>query len=376
MVASLHHAQKIERLTALSDVLDRIDRLVAVVAPRRCAVAAAAGRILAADVVTAVRRPGCAIALRDGWAVRAGETADAGSYVPAPLSTPPMQVDAGDELPAGADAVAPRETVEFRSNVATALLSIVPGEGVLTEGADATMGETLLRAGNPVRQVDIAVLRQLGIGEVVVREPRVRLAAVRSDPIFEAATEFLAHAISAAGGTIETVRNGIEINDIESVLVPAGADAIIVVGGTGAGRRDRSVHSLARVGRVEVYGVALAPGETAAVGVTGEIPVLLVPGRLDATLAVWLTVGRRIMDRLGGRADDQTAVFVTLSRKIASPLGLAEIIPVCRDGDTVAPLAAGYLPMAALARADGWIMVPADSEGHPAGARVEMRALP
>ena len=376
MVASLQHAQKIDRLTALSDVLDRIDQLVTAVAPRRCAITAAAGRILAADVVMPKRRPARATALRDGWAVRAGETVDAGSYAPALLSTAPTQVDAGDELPAAADAVAPLETVALRSDFAAALLPIVSGEGVLAEGTDATTGEPLLRAGERVRPLDFAVLRALGLDEVQVREPRVRVAAVRTDPIVDAAAEFLAHAISIAGCTIEAARSGMGINDIESVLVTAGADAIVVVGGTGAGRHDRSVHSLARVGRVEVHGIALAPGETAAVGAVGKIPVLLVPGRLDAALAVWLTIGRRIVDRLSGRADGEPAVVATLSRKVASPLGLAEIIPVHRDGDTVEPLATGYLPMAVLARADGWIMVPADSEGHPAGARVKVRALP
>ena len=41
-----------------------------------------------------------------------------------------------------------------------------------------------------------------------------------------------------------------------------------------------------------------------------------------------------------------------------------------------APLASEYLSVAALANADGWLLIPADSEGHPAGTRVTVRALP
>jgi molybdopterin biosynthesis enzyme len=40
------------------------------------------------------------------------------------------------------------------------------------------------------------------------------------------------------------------------------------------------------------------------------------------------------------------------------------------------PLGSGYLSFSALARADGWILVPADSEGYPKGARVAVRPWP
>ena len=65
-----------------------------------------------------------------------------------------------------------------------------------------------------------------------------------------------------------------------------------------------------------------------------------------------------------------------LSRKVTSAIGIAEMIPVRRDGGEVEPLASGYLPLQALARADGWILVAADSEGHPAGTVVSVRPLP
>jgi molybdopterin biosynthesis enzyme len=65
-----------------------------------------------------------------------------------------------------------------------------------------------------------------------------------------------------------------------------------------------------------------------------------------------------------------------LARKIASPLGFAELVPVrMRDG-AAEPIASGYLSLAALAQAQGWILVPADSEGYPAGAEVMIRAWP
>ena len=67
---------------------------------------------------------------------------------------------------------------------------------------------------------------------------------------------------------------------------------------------------------------------------------------------------------------------IELGRKVASPLGLAEVVPVRRRAGKVEPLAGGYLPLQALARAEGWILIPADSEGHPAGTRVTVRPWP
>src|SRR5262249_11475637 len=151
---------------------------------------------------------------------------------------------------------------------------------------------------------------------------------------------------------------------------------VIVIGGSGTGQRDRSVSELARQGTLAFHGVGILPGETAAFGTIGQWPVLVVPGRLDAALAAWLLLGRPLLARLCGYEDQEQATPVTLTRKIASPLGLAEGVPVRREADGVVPLASGYLTLQSLARADGYVLIPADSEGFAAGSPVEMRPLP
>jgi molybdopterin molybdotransferase len=125
-----------------------------------------------------------------------------------------------------------------------------------------------------------------------------------------------------------------------------------------------------------VHGLALAPGETAALGFAGARPVLLLPGRLDAALAVWLVVGRRILETLAAGKHSEPADTLPLSRKVASAVGLAELVPVRRNGGEAEPLASRYLPLSSLTRADGWILVPAGSEGYPAGTPVQVRPWP
>ena len=150
-------------------------------------------------------------------------------------------------------------------------------------------------------------------------------------------------------------------------------DAVIAIGGTGSGRSDHAVQTLARFGRVEAHGVAVSPGETAAFGFVGERPVLLIPGRIDAVLAVWFLIGRHLVAKLAGGSVTPASALLPLKRKITSTIGMTELVPVgCADGDGGAA-ASGYLSFTALTRSDGWIAVPADSEGFAAGTPVAVQ---
>ena len=92
--------------------------------------------------------------------------------------------------------------------------------------------------------------------------------------------------------------------------------------------------------------------------------------------AAHLLVGDPLLRLLTGATTLEPTMPVTLARKITSSIGLAEVVPLRRVGDGVEPLASGYWPAQALTRADGWVLVPPDSEGFAAGARLEMRAFP
>lgn len=360
--------QQIARLTPLAEVTVRIATLVGPVAPRRVATASAAGRVLGENVVGAAAVPTTARALRDGFAVMAEAMSDASSYAPVPL-TPSQRVDAGNVLPAGTDAVLSLDAVIERDGRIAAIASVAPGDGVLAAGADGSAGVVLRRSGDVLPAAGVAALAALGIDEVSVREPRVCVAPARagSDPVIAAAADLIAAGIAAAGGALRRA------DDLQAAFAEADADATIVIGGTGRGRNDASVRALAAAGRLEVHGVALMPGETAAFGMVEWRPVLLVPGRLDAALAVWLTLGRHLLARLAGRTDDVAGKTAVLTRKHASPLGFTELVPVRMINGQAEPIASGYWPLQALAQANGWVLVPQDSEGYPAGAEVVVR---
>src|SRR5215831_10940542 len=118
------------RLAPLADVLARVDALARPVAARDVEVAAATGRVLAADVSVEETLPPVPIALRDGWAVRADAVADAGPYAAVVLTPQPAFVEIGAPLPADTDTVLPPDAVTLRGNIAEAVASAVPGDGV------------------------------------------------------------------------------------------------------------------------------------------------------------------------------------------------------------------------------------------------------
>jgi molybdopterin biosynthesis enzyme len=70
-MAAEHDPQRMIRLTSLAEVTARIDALVKPIAPRRVAITAAVGRVLAEDIVATAAVPADARALRDGFAVAA-----------------------------------------------------------------------------------------------------------------------------------------------------------------------------------------------------------------------------------------------------------------------------------------------------------------
>jgi molybdopterin biosynthesis enzyme len=368
--------QRIARLAPLDAILALIQSRVAAVMPRRTPLsqglsAQVLGAALAEDVGPS-QCPPHPIALRDGFAVAAAEIADAGPYAPLPLGLTACRIDVGGALPSGTDAVVPLDAITLRGDRAEATAPIAPGEGVLAPGADATPATALRRAGERLRALDLAAMAAVGIAEVTIRSPRLALARATTarTPVLNAVQATLSRCTTKAGCAVT------EASSLAEALSEGQCDAVIGIGGTGSGRRDDAVQELARRGRVEAHGIAVCPGETAAFGFVGERPVLLVPCRLDAALAVWLLIGRQLMARLAGGSIADAPIAASLRRKVTSTIGMTEVIPVsCRDG-MAEPLGSGYLSLTALARSDGWILVPAESEGFAAGSEVAVSQWP
>jgi molybdopterin biosynthesis enzyme len=373
MTAASDTLQFITVLTPVAEIISRLDALVSPVAISDTAPDIAVGATLAADVAAPADLPQHASALHDGWAVASEQFIDASSYAPTILTSTPLWVNAGERMPAGTDAVLPMDALAVANGNSEVHASVAHGEGVLLAGTDAAKGLILCRAGNRVRPIDAAVLHALAVETIPVRAPRVKILALSvRDTKADFISPMIAKAVRASGGFPEIAHAA----TLEAMLSRPDGDAIIVIGGTGTGKNDSAVKSLARFGNVEFHGFGISPGQTAAFGSAGGCPVLMLPGRLDAAMAVFLVVGHRLLARLTGAKENQTGLPVSLMKKVTSTIGLAEVVFVRRVAGGIEPLGNGMFPLQALMQADGWILVPAGSEGLAAGATVEMRNLP
>lgn len=225
----------------------------------------------------------------------------------------------------------------------------------------------LRRAGERVRRIDAAVFTAAGVSDLSIRLPRITIAlgGATNSPVIGAALAILGRAVAKAGG----LASGNSLA-LDAALADQQVDAILAVGGTGSGLQDGAVKTLARLGQVAAHGIAITPGETTAIGFVGTTPVLLVPGRLDTTLASWLLIGRRLLARLAGSTAEAAATPLPLMRKVTSPIGMTEVVPINTSSGMAEPVASGYVSFSALTRSDGWIVVPAESEGFAAGTQV------
>ncbi len=354
-------------LTPLADALALLLRCAKPVAPRSVPLVRAAGHIAATSLTVPHDIPAGLTALRDGFAVEAAQIGGASPYAPVMLPRAPAWVEAGERLPPSTDAILAAEGLEHRSAVA----EVGPGEGTRAAGEDFPEGDALLTAGERIEPRHLLGLAAAGFVEVAIREARIRLVVTGAPDVL---SPTLSAVIARAGGLTETVAVPDDPERIAHAIAAKGADAVFVLGGTGFGRSDCSAEGLAQAGRVVAHGLALRPGETAGIGEAGDRPVLLLPGRPDAALAVILALGRPLIAALTGAVETAPRT-ARASRKITSTVGLAEIIFVRCQGPDIDPFGGADLALRRLIEADGFVLVPPEREGYPVGSVVEVVPL-
>jgi molybdopterin molybdotransferase len=364
----------------------------------------AAGRVLAASVVSDVDVPGFDRAMMDGYAVLADSTEGASAYTPLQLkvvgeSMPGCPFDGvvrkgeavrimtGAPMPDGTDSVLPAEWIEAEADLISALAAVSPGKHVGQLGEDITKGTTLLESGRVLRPQDLGVLSSVGHAEVqVVRRPRVRLAVTgnellpsgmrpRGFHIADANGPMLAALIDRDGGLVDFP--GLVRDDREAILTAlhADADIVIVSGGTSVGIEDLAPMLVAEYGELAVHGIAMRPSSPTGLGRMENRIIFLLPGNPVSSLCAYDFFAGRAIRALGGRSKEwpYRAVCGRLNRKINSPIGRLDYARVKVADGLVEPLAVtGASVLSSTTRADGFVIVGEDSEGFPAGAEVEV----
>jgi molybdopterin molybdotransferase len=371
--------------------------------PTRVPLDRASGRVLAERVIATIDVPAFDRSAMDGYALHGDETSGASDYNllafavlgealpgrPFDGAVPPasaVRIMTGAALPAGADAVVPAEYAREASGQVEITLAVSPGKHIGRRGEDIRSGAAVLEPGRSLRPQDLGLLASLGIAEVlVIAEPRVRIIVTGNEvvspgapkgehQIYDANSAMLRALVARDGGVVEAHhRLGDDPARIRGALIAPGADVILVSGGSSVGSEDHAPRLLAEAGTLAIHGVAMRPSSPAGVGAIGDALVFLLPGNPVSCLCAYdFFAGRAIRLRGGRRADwpHRTQQGV-IARKIASAIGRVDYCRVRVADGEVEPLAlSGASILSSTTRADGFVIVPAESEGYGPGATV------
>ena len=367
---------------------------------------AAAGRVLATPVVSDVNVPGFDRATMDGYAVVAESTEGATAYNRLPLvvigdSLPgrpfhgsvaagqAVRIMTGAPMPQGCDAVLPAEFVEHDPGTAgvSALAAVSPGKHVGRLGEDIVRGATLFQPGRVLRPQDLGLLSSVGVGDVrVVRRPVVRLAVTGNEllpagsqpaayRVVDANGPMLSALVERDGGLVDFPGLVADEPDAIREALHAAADVVIVSGGSSVGVEDLAPTLLARHGDLAIHGIAMRPSSPTGLGRLDHRLVFLLPGNPVSCLCAYDFFAGRAIRALAGRAKawPYRPVRARLTRKISSPIGRLDYARVRLIDGAVEPLAVGGASvLSSTTRADGFVLVPADSEGFAPGADVKV----
>jgi molybdopterin molybdotransferase len=387
------------------------------------------GRVLAEGILADRDFPLFARATRDGYAVRAADLTEvparlevvgevkAGDWPEPGVSSvgrgQAMAIMTGAPLPPGADAVLMVEHTSSIHEAAGKLVevrrSVSRGENFVPRGAEAWAGELLLDRGRRLDHAGIAIAASVGKSRVeVFRKPRVAVLSTGDEVVEIDATPgraqirnsnsySLAAQVQNAGG--EAVRLAIapdERGQLRALIEEGlGCDLVLLTGGVSMGKYDL-VEQVLRELKAEFYftGAEIQPGRPVVFGSCGGGPSTRpgrvgdppphkkyffgLPGNPVSTMVTFELFVRPMMAALAGMAL-QPLIFLRarLKSAIRTKTGLKRFLPAVLSGEfenAEVELARwqGSGDIAALARANCYVVIPPDRERIEAGEWVPL----
>jgi molybdopterin molybdotransferase len=391
--------------TEVADVVALLSARLVPLGPESVPLHEAAGRVLAAAVTADIAVPAFDRSAMDGFALRGSETFGAGSYNPLEfevvgLALPgkpflhtvqpgqAVRIMTGAPLPLGADAVLQAEAAELVGNRLRVSEPVPPARHVGRCGEDIEAGTVVLRPPRVLRPQDLGLLASMGIGDIaVLRRPAVEILVTGDEllpcgskpegyRIVDSNSVMLFALVRRDGGLPRCAKLIPDTREaVRAALLGNDADVILVSGGSSVGQEDHAPSILAEAGELSVHGVALRPASPAGVGFLGGRPVFLLPGNPVSCLCAYDLFAGRAVRRLGGRSVElpYRTRALPLARKIASPAGRVDYVRVQIIDEKAEPLAtSGASILSSTTRADGFVLIPRDSEGHGVGEAVDV----
>jgi molybdenum cofactor synthesis domain-containing protein len=159
----------------------------------------------------------------------------------------------------------------------------------------------------------------------------------------------------------------------------AGADMLVLSGGTSKGAGDLSHRIIGRLGEpgIIAHGVALKPGKPLCLAVCDGKPVVILPGFPTSAMFTFHDMIVPVLRRMAGLPPRSDArVNATVPVRISSELGRTEFVMVSlvegKDGLIAYPSGKGSGAITSFAQADGFLRIDALADQMPAGTAAEV----
>ena len=363
---------------------------------------AAAGRVLASDVMASCPLPAFDNSAVDGYAVVSADVAAAARQAPVVLpvladipagcgdGTPlhrgtAHRIMTGAPIPPGANAVIPVELTD--RGLANVSVTATAGSGVniRRRGEDIQPGICALPAGTVLGAAQLGLLSALGQQQVLVRPPlRVLLISTGSEltghgaapgagQVRDANSIMLSAAIRSCGAVVQQshlVRD--DEADLLAVIQRAGSeiDVVLTSGGISAGAYEVVKEALAPHG-IDFTQVAMRPGRPQGAGVFRGVPVVALPGNpMSALISFEVFVRPAVRAAMGFSPPGRRTALRTLAELVDSRPGLHDFrLGVEGPGETLTVLSGHQSHfLSAAARASCLLEIAPDIARLPAGA--------
>lgn len=403
------------RSLSYAEARARVLAAVAVLPAETLPLAACDGRALRAAQRAPHALPPFRNSAMDGWAVRAVDLAGAsserptrldaaaviaaGAGVPAPLAAgSTARIMTGAMLPANADAVVPIEDTPDAAARGPIAFSrpASAGQHVREAGADVSAGEEVLPAGRALSPHDLALLGALGIARVPVGPAPRAIVLSTGDELLDLEdalvpgrirdSNSLQLALLLAGAGARVVRAE-RLKDEPSAVAArldaalADAEVVITIGGVSMGDFDPVRDAIASRPWVELWRVAMRPGQPQAFGARDGRLFFGLPGNPASVACVFEALVRPALRALQGYAQlDRDRVAVRSAERVESRGGRTDFVRATlepRDGEWWARAAGLQLSghLAPQSRAHALLEVPAEAPALEPGDRATALVL-
>jgi len=313
-------------------------RLCPVVGPETVPLRAAAGRILADDVVAERAVPPHDNAAVDGYAVRHDDLAadretrlKVGGRIAAghPLghATRPgeaYRIFTGAPMPDGPDTVLMQEDCRVENGGVIVPPGIKRGANRRFAGEDIKAGTVILAAGRRLRPQDIGLAASVGRSALTVYRPlRVALfssgdevrdvgGALPSGCIYDANRYSIGALLAGLGCEVDDL--GILADSADGIREALGRaarehDVVMTSAGVSTGEEDHVRGAVEALGRLHFWRIAIRPGRPLAFGQIGGTPFIGLPGNPVAVMVTFMRFARPALLLLGGGTELEPALF-------------------------------------------------------------------